>query len=130
MKKFLILALLVAGCSYSKPLQIPGFEKTIFSSDRGACKNERTKMRDLLFKNKDLILGISENEVFKTFGRYDYQGLDRKNEKSFVYFLEKGPQCENIQNPTKAEAMTLNFNSIGLVKEVVFNQGGLAADNP
>ncbi len=130
MKKIVILALIVSACSYSKPLQIPGFKESVFSSDRGSCKNQRAAMRDLLFKNKDLILGISENEVFKTFGRYDYQGLGRKNEKSFVYFLEKGPQCDNIQNPTQAEAMILHFNSIGLVKEVVFNHGGLASEKP
>ena len=66
MKKIVILALIVSACSYSKPLQIPGFKESVFSSDRGSCNNKRAAMRDLLFKNKDLILGISENEVFKT----------------------------------------------------------------
>ncbi|MBK6979671.1 MAG: hypothetical protein IPH28_23415 [Cytophagaceae bacterium] len=45
-------------------------------------------------------------------------------------FLKKGLQCENIQNPTSSEAMILQFNSIGLVKEVVFNKGGLASEIP
>lgn len=130
MKRFLILIFILSSCSYSKPLDIPGFDKTVFSGDRGACKNQRSTMREILFKNKDMILGISENEVFKALGRYDYQGLGRKNEKSWVYFFEKGPQCENIQNTTSSEAMILQFNSIGLVKEVVFNKGGLASEMP
>jgi hypothetical protein len=50
--------------------------------------------------------------------------LDKKNEKFFVYFFEKGPQCENIRNPTTSEAMIFHFNSVGLVNEVIIQKGG------
>ena len=124
MKRLLILILFLQACSYSKPLQIKGFVPADFQGDRGGCEGKRITQLDLLKKNRDGILGISENEITNAFGRYDYQLLDKKNEKFFVYFFEKGPQCENIRNITTSEAMILHFNSIGLVKEVVFQKGG------
>jgi hypothetical protein len=116
--------ILLQACSYSKPLEIEGFDSELFKGDRGGCEGKRIQQLDLLKKNKDRILSISENEIVKTIGRYDYQLLDKKSEKYVVYFFESGPQCQNIRNITKSEAMILHFNSIGLVKEVVFQKGG------
>ncbi|MCP9769402.1 hypothetical protein EGI22_15970 [Lacihabitans sp. LS3-19] len=127
MRKIFLLVLILQACSYSKPLEIEGFENQSFKNDRGGCEGKRMPALKILKQNRDIILTISENEILKTFGRYDYQMLDKKNEKFFVYFFEKGPQCENIRNQTTAEAMILHFNSIGLVKEVVFQKGGAGA---
>lgn len=115
---------LLQACSYSKPLEIEGFDSELFKGDRGGCEGKRIQQLALLKKNKDRILSISENEIVKTIGRYDYQLLDKKSEKYVVYFFESGPQCQNIRNITTSEAMILHFNSIGLVKEVVFQRGG------
>jgi len=116
--------LLLQACSYSKPLEINSFDAKAFKGDRGGCEGKRIKQLDVLKKNKDQILSISENEIVKSLGRYDYQLLDKKSEKYVVYFFERGPQCQNIRNTTTSEAMILHFNSIGLVKEVVFQKGG------
>lgn len=124
MRRLILFVLLLQACSYAKPLQIKGFVSEDFQGDRGGCEGKRINQLGLLKKNRDSILGISENEITNAFGRYDYQLLDKKNEKFFVYFFEKGPQCENIRNITTSEAMILHFNSIGLVKEVVFQKGG------
>jgi hypothetical protein len=118
-----ILTILQA-CSYSKPLEIRGFDSEAFKGDRGGCEGKRIKQLQILKKNKEQILSISENEIVKTIGRYDYQLLDKKSEKYVVYFFERGPQCQNIRNITTSEAMILHFNSIGLVKEVIFQKGG------
>lgn len=115
---------LLQACSYSKPLEIEGFDSEQFKGDRGGCEGKRIKQLQILKDNKDQILSISENEIVKTIGRYDYQLLDKKSEKYVVYFFERGPQCQNIRNITNSEAMILHFNSIGLVKEVVFQRGG------
>ena len=88
--------------------------------------NPMCLMRIVLIQkpNRHRNRGISENEIVKTIGRYDYQLLDKKSEKYVVYFFERGPQCQNIRNITTSEAMILHFNSIGLVKEVIFQKGG------
>lgn len=114
----------IAGCSYSDPLQIPGLDTEAFKGDRGGCNGSRERQIALLKEKKDLFLGISENEIFRAIGRYDYQVLDRKNEKVFVYYLEAGPQCEQIQSATPAESLVLYLNAVKLVKEVVIRKGG------
>lgn len=122
--KIWLIIILLAGCSYADPLEVPGLDSAAFKEDRGGCKGERQRQIDLLKENKDRFLGISENEIFKGIGRYDYQVLDRKNEKVFVYFLEPGPQCEQLQQPTQAESLVLYMNAVKLVKEVVIRKGG------
>lgn len=116
--------MLLAGCSYTDPLEIPGLDSAAFRSDRGGCNGNRERQTDLLKEYKDRFLGISENEIFAAIGRYDYQVLDRKNEKVFVYYLEPGPQCEQMQSPTQAESLVLYLNAVKLVKEVVIRKGG------
>ncbi|MBK6979670.1 MAG: hypothetical protein IPH28_23410 [Cytophagaceae bacterium] len=52
MKRFLILIFIFSSCSYSKPLDIPGFDKTVFSGDRGACKNQGKDEGDFIQKQR------------------------------------------------------------------------------
>lgn len=118
-----ILLLLLNSCSSYSPVEIPGFDSDAFKKDRGGCNNYRITQFENLKKQKDLLLGASENQIIQTLGRYDYQILDKKNQKVFVYFLEKGPQCEFIQNPTTSEAMVIYLNSVSLTKEVLFQKG-------
>jgi hypothetical protein len=119
-----LLAWAFQACSYGDPLQVPGLDAEAFQNDRGGCHGGRAKQIALVKEHKDKFLGISENEIFKGIGRYDYQVLDRKNEKVFVYFLEPGPQCEQMQNPTEAESLVLYMNAVKLVKQVVIQKGG------
>ncbi|WP_367914014.1 hypothetical protein [Leadbetterella sp. DM7] len=120
----LVFSLFLTGCSYSDPLEIPGLDGAAFKADRAGCNGARERQIELLKENKDRFLGISENEIAKAIGRYDYQVLDRKNEKIFVYYLEPGPQCEQIQEPTNAESLVLYLNAVKLVKEVMIRKGG------
>ena len=126
MKNFLILllAFTFTGCSYSKPLDFPELDAKAFKSDRGGCNGTRASQLELIRKNKDRFLSLNENVIFKTLGRYDYEVLSKRTQKVFVYYLEPGPQCERIQNPTEAEALLLYFNSAKLVNQVVIQKGG------
>lgn len=119
-----IFVLILWGCSYSKPLEIVGLESDAFKADRGGCEGKRSSQIDLLKKNKEKFLGISENEIMRALGRYDYQVLNKRNEKVFVYYLEPGLQCESMHNPTDAESLVLYMNAVKLVKEVVIQPGG------
>lgn len=94
-----------------------------FKKDRGGCESIRTGQIEALKVVSDSILTHSENEVLTTLGRYDFQILDRKNQKVFVYYLEKGPHCEAIQNESSAISMAIYFNATSLAKEVTFQQG-------
>lgn len=121
----LFLPFLVA-CSTTEKADLGTFDLQKFSSDRGACKGERTTQIAELQTLEKKILGLSENQVLEAFGRYDYQILDRRSQKIFVFFLEKGPHCSNIQEPSTALEMVLYFNAVSLVREVSFRTGNPA----
>lgn len=101
------------------------FSADVFKSDRNSCNGLRTSFKETLVVNKDSLIGHSENDIFSTLGRYDLQMLDSRNQKVFIYFLEKGPQCENIPKPTEASSMAVYFNATKLVKEITFQKGVL-----
>jgi hypothetical protein len=125
MRKLVIVALLALSACKNKKADLGDFDLQSFRTDRGACEDKRVKLIEPLKALRPKILGLTENQIFENFGRYDYQILSRRNEKVFVFFLEKGPQCENIQNPTNSRSMLLYFNAASLVKEVSFQTGGI-----
>ncbi|MGR3811463.1 hypothetical protein [Jiulongibacter sp. NS-SX5] len=124
--RYFILSFLMLGlisCA-SDPFEISkDIDLEKFKSDRGGCLNHRSGSIDDLKAIKDEILTHSENEVLATFGRYDFQILDKKNQKVFVYYLEEGPHCEAIQNESSATTMAIYFNAVSLAKEVTFQIG-------
>jgi hypothetical protein len=120
----IFLILILQSCGLTTSLKLDNIALKVFKKDRIGCKNDRTPMIVELEKQKKKFLGISENEIFYTIGRYDYQTIDKKNEKVFVYFLEKGTQCENLRNRTEATCLILKFNSVSLVKEAIIQKGG------
>ncbi len=122
--KIWLIIFLLAGCSYTDPLEIPGLDGEAFKGDRAGCNGGREKQIELLKTYQDRFTGISENEIFEAIGRYDYQVLDRRNEKIFVYYLEPGPQCAQMQAPTEALSLVLYLNAVKLVKEVSIRKGG------
>lgn len=120
---FVVFLLSLAGCQ-SKPIDLGNrVDLNGFRSDRGGCNSIRTEMTDDIIAVKDLLLSHSENELLATLGRYDFQIIDRKNEKVFIYYLEAGPHCEHIQNESSALSMAVYLNSVSLVKEITFQQG-------
>lgn len=118
----LVGLLLNSGC-IEKKVDLGTFDVQKFKTDRGGCNGKRVEMINDLKGVQSRLLGLSQNQIFETLGRYDFQILDRRNQKYFVYYLEKGPHCEQIQNPTKAQSMALKFNAVSLVKEVTFQVG-------
>lgn len=122
---FFLLIVVFSSCR-SKPIDMGAdFDSEVFRSDRNSCNGMRTSLEEALVANKDSLLGHSENGIFSTLGRYDLQMLDSRNQKVFIYFLEKGPQCENIPKPTEATSMAVYFNATKLVKEITFQKGVL-----
>ena len=122
--KVLIISILTifSACS-TKERHFGKFDFSAWKSDRNACNAVRTNMVEDLKKLKEELKGLSQNEVFEYFGRYDLQLLDARNTKAFVYFLEKGEQCETTKKTSQARTMVLRFNAVSLVNEVDFMVG-------
>ncbi len=112
----------MASCE-KKKADLGNFDLQSFRTDRGGCDGKRVKLIEDLKILRPKILGLTENQIVDNFGRYDFQILSRRNEKVFVFYLERGPHCELIQNKTQARSMILYLNAASLVKEVSFQFG-------
>lgn len=113
----------LTSCSGPDTSKFNGFDFEAFRSDRGGCEHKREKLQKPLKNLREQILGLSENEVIELFGRYDFQILDTKNQKVFIYYLEKGPHCDYIQNDSKSMSVAMYFNATSLVKDLTFQNG-------
>ncbi len=122
MKKILIFCLVLTACG-GKEVDFGSFDLKRFKNDRGGCKSERANQIEEFKAIKPKLLGLSEREIVRYFGRYDFQVLDRRNEKIFVYYFEKGEHCQYMQNKSTSQSVALYFNSVSLVKEVTFQVG-------
>ena len=124
MRIFTTLALVLfifASCTNQPDLA--GFDVEAFKKDRGGCSGPREKQIDWLKTHKMTWKGVSSNDLEDILGKPDIQQLADRNQEYYVYFLEKGPHCDNIKKPSTARTMAFRFSAMGLTTEITFQQG-------
>lgn len=116
---FLTLFSLLSACS-DAPEKIGNLDLKKWRGDRGGCNDARKALEgDLKAVEKEL-KGKFADGVGELLGRPDIQQLGERNTKFYVYFLEKGPQCENMQARSEARKVILKFNAVGLLSEITY----------
>jgi hypothetical protein len=118
---FALLFLISASCTNQPDLT--GFDVESFKKDRGSCSGTREKQIDWLKTHKMTWKGVSSNDLEDILGKPDIQQLADRNQEYYVYFLEKGPHCDKITNPSQARTMAFRFSAMGLTTEITFQQG-------
>jgi hypothetical protein len=119
--KILLTALigLIAACS-SAPDKLGNLNLKKWRGDRGGC-NDARKGLEADFKDVEKELkGKFADTIGELLGRPDIQQLGERNIKLYVYFLEKGPQCDNMQAKSDARKVILKFNAVGLLSEITY----------
>lgn len=107
------------GCS-SAPDKFGNLDLVKWRSDRGGCNDVRKGFENDLKQIQDKLLGKHIEEVGSMFGRPDINQLAGRDQKFYVYFLEKGPHCNDIAQKSNAQKLILRFNSVGLLSEITF----------
>ncbi|MEN9960607.1 MAG: hypothetical protein RL045_859 [Bacteroidota bacterium] len=118
----LALLLLISVSCTNQP-DLTGFDVEGFKKDRGSCLGTREKQIDWLKTHKMTWKGVSSNDLEDILGKPDIQQLADRNQEYYVYFLEKGPHCNQMTNPSKARTMAFRFSAMGLTTEITFQQG-------
>jgi|TARA_R110002124_G_scaffold211030_2_gene377400 hypothetical protein len=115
----LLLSLVVLGCG--KPAdKIGDLDLKKWRTDRGACNGERTKLIHQFKEAENLLKGKQIDEVGALLGRPDIHQLGGRNTKFYLYYLEKGSQCDNMTEQSTASKVILKFNAIGLLSEITY----------
>ena len=119
----LIFTFLLA-CS-NPPEKLGNMDLNKWRSDRGGCNNTRKAMEKDLKAAEAELKGKFADTVGDILGRPDIQQLGERNTKFYVYFLEKGPQCEDMKAKSAAKKVILKFNAVGLLSEITYQDRAL-----
>jgi len=126
MKQYIIVGLVViiAACS-SQPDKLGQLDLKKWRGDRGACNSVRTGLANDFKAEQKQLMGKFIDEVGTLLGRPDIHQLGERNIKFYVYFLEKGTQCDDIKTNSKAKKVILKFNAVGLLSEITYQDRAL-----
>ncbi len=104
----------------SAPDRLGNLDLAKWRSDRGGCKEVRKTLEGDFRKIESEILGKPIDEIGELFGKPDIHQLGGRNQKFYVYFLEKGVHCDDITQKSTAQKVILRFNAVGLLSEITF----------
>ena len=115
----LISAGLLIGCK-SAPDKLGKLDLVKWRQDRAACEGIRPTLVDDFKIEQANLMGKFADDVGVILGRPDIHQLGGRNQKFYVYFLEKGTQCDDISKPSSAMKVILRFNAVGLLSEITY----------
>ena len=110
------------GCS-APAEQLGSLDLVKWRDDRGGCQGVRGLLVEEFKAARPELKGKSANEIGKLLGRPDSEQLNDRNQKYYIYFLEKGPQCQDPKLKTDSRSVALRMSAIGLVTEITFQNG-------
>lgn len=124
LRSWILLCLLpFALCPFSctsAPDRIGNLDLVKWRSDRGGCKDVRQTLEGDFRKIESEIIGKPIDEIGEIFGKPDIHQLGGRNQKFYVYFLQKGVHCNDITQKSEAQKVILRFNAVGLLSEITY----------
>lgn len=124
MKRLPGLLFVMCLCGCAGPDSLGKLNLKAWRDDRGSCKGQRTQLFADFMAVRDQLKGIHANDLGKMLGRPDINQITDRNQKLYIYYVEKGPQCgENTGTKSSAKTVALRVSAIGLVTEVTVQNG-------
>lgn len=117
-----ILAIGTMSACSTTPDKLGKLDLKKWRSDRKACNGVRATLANDFKAEEKQLLGKFIDETGELLGRPDIHQLGERNTKFYVYFLEKGPQCDNIAQKSQAKKVILKFNAVGLLSEITYQE--------
>lgn len=112
----------LVACS-TAPDKLGKLDVKKWRSDRGGCYGLRMSETEHFKAEMQAIKGMHINDVGELLGRPDINQIEDRNQKYYVYYLEKGPQCDQERTKSKSLSVALRVSAIGLVTEITFQNG-------
>jgi len=120
MSRYLLISLLFVIVSCTPSISIVGFDKQAWTNDKDGCSGDRSATIDLLIKNQAELLGKDQDQIKEFLGKPDMHEIYRRSQRFYIYSIDPGSSCENYIAVKKGANLTLRFNALGKVHEVVY----------
>lgn len=124
-KSVLFSALLLSfgsGCG-SAPDQFGKLDLQKWRSDRGGCNGVRATLVSDFRAESQSLKGKTANTIGELLGRPDINQIADRNQKFYIYFLEKGPQCDQPGVKSNSPSVAIRMSAIGLATEITYQNG-------
>lgn len=118
----LLAAVLVSGCS-SAPDQFGKLNLKKWRGDRGGCNGVRGTLEPDFRAEIQNLKGKTANTIGELLGRPDVNQIADRNQKFYIYFLEKGPHCNQPGGKSMSRSVAIRMSAIGLATEITFQNG-------
>jgi len=112
----LIPLLFFIACNVNNPLNNSDLE--LWKSPDADCNGNRLEVLESILESKEYFTGLSQEEVSNLLGKPDRHELYNRNQKFFIYYLQ-APNCLNVVSIEKFKHLSLRFNSLGKLSEMV-----------
>lgn len=122
-RKLLYYSLLLLMSCSQQPDTLGKLDVKKWRSDRGGCNGVRASLVTDFKGVMQEVKGKHVNDITEIFGRPDINQIAERNQKYYIYFLEKGPQCDQPGTKSTSQSVALRISAIGLVTEITFQQG-------
>ncbi|SFD96904.1 hypothetical protein [Spirosoma endophyticum] len=125
MQRLFLVSLLMAsmsGCS-SAPDQFGKLDLKKWRSDRGGCKGVRATLVPGFKAEVQNLKGKTANTIGELLGRPDVNQIADRNQKFYIYFLEKGIHCDQPGGKSMSRSVAIRMSAIGLATEITFQNG-------
>lgn len=119
---FVLLIGLTVSCN-PPPDQFGKLDLKKWRSDRGGCNGVRATLTGDFKSEVQNLKGKTANTIGELLGRPDVNQIADRNQKFYVYFLEKGPQCDQPGARSISRSVAIRMSAIGLATEITFQNG-------
>lgn len=92
-------------------------------SDRGGCTGVRATLVPAFRAEIQHLKGNSSNTIGELLGRPDINQIADRNQKYYIYFLEKGSHCDRSGEKSTSPSVAIRMSAIGLATEITFQNG-------
>lgn len=120
MSKYIPIILLLSLTYCTTPLTIKGFNEEVWINDKDGCLGNRKELISLVMDNKETLMGKDQDQIKSLLGRPDMHEIYKRAQRFFMYSLGPGPTCPTYIADKKGANLTLRFNAMGRVHEVVY----------
>lgn len=117
-----ILSISLLGCA-PPPDQFGKLDLKKWRGDRGGCNGTRARLEPDFRAEVQNLKGKMANTLGELLGRPDVNQIADRNQKYYIYFLEKGPHCNQAGSKSNSRSVAIRMSAMGVATEITFQNG-------
>ncbi len=125
MHRFLLVVLFTGSllsCD-SAPDQFGQLNLKEWRGDRGGCNGVRATLLPAFKAEVQNLKGKRTNTIGDLLGRPDINQIADRNQKFYIYFLEKGSHCDQPGVKSESRSVAIRMSAMGIATEITFQNG-------